>query len=39
MLLDNADEEAELLEEEVPEGVVVRPDDRHHAGDHLYTHQ
>ncbi len=35
MLLHNTDEESELLEEKVPEGIVIRADNRHHARDHL----
>ncbi len=37
VLLHNANKEAELLEEKVPEGVVVGADDGHHAGDDLDT--
>jgi hypothetical protein len=35
MLLHNPDEETELLEEKVPECVVIRADNGHHARDHL----
>ncbi len=35
VLLHNPDEETELLEEKVPEGVVIRADNGHHARDHL----
>jgi hypothetical protein len=35
VLLHNPDEESELLEEKVPEGVVIRADNCHHARDHL----
>jgi hypothetical protein len=35
VLLHNPDEETELLEEKVPERVVIRADNRHHARNHL----
>ncbi len=35
MLFHNPNEESELLEEKVPEGVVIRADNRHHARDNL----
>jgi hypothetical protein len=35
VLLHNPDEESELLEEKVPEGIVICADNGHHARDHL----